>query len=60
MREEYRTICDETFKIIYKEVLGILKAEVYKDDKFCFEMNGEYDTDTENEYIKCWYQLEDC
>jgi hypothetical protein len=56
MRTEYRVIDNRTFKIVYNDESHM--AEVYENNEFCFEMNNEYDTDTENQYIKCWCDLE--
>lgn len=57
---EHREINGIDFTIVYGETLGSPVAKVFKEGEFCFDMYGEYDTDTENEYIRCWIELEDC
>ena len=52
MNKDIRTINGKSFYVIYNSETH--KAEVYDErNEFCFEMNDEYDTDTENKYIKC-------
>lgn len=57
MSKDIRTINGKSFYVVYNKETH--KAEVYDErNEFCFEMNDEYDTDTENKYIKCWLDLE--
>lgn len=56
MSKDLRNINGRVFEIRYDKDTN--KAEVYENNELCFEMNGEFDTDTENEYIKCWCNLE--
>ena len=58
--KEKRIIDGNEFEIVYGMHLGNFIAKVYKDGIFCFDIDGEYDTDVENDYIRCWNELEDC
>ena len=58
--KDIRHINDKDFEIVYGTYLGNYVARVYLNGEVCFDMDGELDTDSENEYIRCWLELEDC
>lgn len=57
-RKDVRVIDGKEFEIVHETYLGKFVARVFLNGEFCFEMDGELDTDSENEYIKCWLNLE--
>ena len=55
---DIRYIDGKEFEVEHGMYLGKFIARVYLNGEVCFDMDGELDTDTENEYIKCWLNLE--
>ena len=58
MNKDRRNINGRVFEIVYKENIAEI-YEIKQDERtFCFDIVNELDTDTENQYIKCWCEIE--